>query len=55
MSLFTDTGIKTMTRKIFVHDITTGESYERDMTDEENAQAEIDEQLPKQYEEPIEP
>ena len=44
-----------MTRKIFIHDFITGESYERDMTDEENAQAELDEQLPKQYEEPTEP
>ena len=36
--------------KIMVHDISTGESYERDMTAEEIAQAEIDEQLPKQWE-----
>jgi hypothetical protein len=40
-----------MTRKIFVHDITKGESYERDMTDDENAQAEIDEKLPKESDE----
>jgi hypothetical protein len=36
--------------KIMVHDFTTGDSYERDMTAEEIAQAEIDEQLPKQWE-----
>jgi hypothetical protein len=36
--------------KIMVHDFSTGESYERDMTAEEIAQAEIDEQLPKQWE-----
>jgi hypothetical protein len=38
-----------MTNKIMVHDFTTGESYERDMTAEEIAQAELDEQLPKQW------
>jgi hypothetical protein len=35
--------------KIMVNDCTTGESYERDMTVDEIAQAEIDEQLPKQW------
>jgi hypothetical protein len=35
--------------KIMVHDISTGESYERDMTAEEIAQAKLDEQLPKQW------
>jgi len=32
-----------------VHDFTTGESYERDMTVEEIEQAALDEQLPKQW------
>jgi hypothetical protein len=31
--------------KIMVHDYTTGESYERDMTAEEIAQAELDAQM----------
>jgi hypothetical protein len=35
-----------MARKIMVHDCATGESYERDMTAEEEAQADLDEQLP---------
>jgi len=36
--------------KIMVYNFTTGESYERDMTAEEIAQAELDEQLTKQWE-----
>ena len=33
-----------MTRRIMVHDFATGESYERDMTPEEEVQADLDEQ-----------
>lgn len=40
-----------MTRKIYVYDHLTGESYERDMTPEENAQADLDEQEKKAVEE----
>ncbi len=35
-----------MARTIMIHDCATGESYERDMTPEEEAQADLDEQLP---------
>ena len=35
-----------MARRIMVHDCATGESYERDMTPEEETQADLDEQLP---------
>lgn len=38
-----------MTAQIMVHDCITGESYLRDMTEEEIAQAEIDLQIPKQW------
>jgi len=38
-----------MTFKITVYDYENGKSYQRDMTAEEIAQAEIDEQLPKQW------
>lgn len=36
-----------MSNKIYVHDFTTGESYEREMTDEEKTQAELDSQALK--------
>jgi hypothetical protein len=38
-----------MQLKIMVHDCVSGESYERDMTAEEIAQAELDEKTPKQW------
>jgi len=40
-----------MTNKIMVHDYATGQSYEREMTIEEEAQVEIDAQLLAQVEE----
>jgi hypothetical protein len=36
-----------MTPKIMIHDFNTGESYLRDMTEEEIAQQEIDLLIPK--------
>jgi len=37
------TGRVDMGRKISIHDCKTGESYDRDMTPEEEAQADLDE------------
>jgi hypothetical protein len=41
-----------MTNKIMVHDYATGESYEREMTTEEQAQADLDMQT-FQIQEPV--
>jgi hypothetical protein len=38
-----------MIRKIVEHFAATGETIERDMTEEEEAQADLDEQSPKQW------
>jgi|LakMenEpi03Aug12_release.lakeMendotaPanAssembly.Ray.scaffolds.fasta_scaffold3393024_2 hypothetical protein len=37
-----------MDNKIFIHDVTTGKSFERDLTADEIAQAELDKQTERQ-------
>jgi hypothetical protein len=37
-----------MDNKIFIHDVTTGKSFERDMTADELKQAKLDQQVDRQ-------